>query len=147
MSGVCGSSTDVRSVCSQDWPALTDAFVATGFFGTPIMYRETTSSPWVGGSKEEVTKELAMRMQVPANSTTTRMPLREGTSPHSFTYPALLPYHLLVDAPNLLQAILTPDGALSLSLSLSLSLFLSLSLRQQTGGSLDSARSRRCFSI
>jgi hypothetical protein len=124
-------------VWEQDWPALTDAFVATGFFGTPIMYRETTSSPWVGGSKEEVTKELAMRMQVPANSTTTRMPLRKATSPHSFTYyPPLLPFHLLADAPNLLQGIQTADGARALSLSISLSLSLSPSFSGSRRGAL-----------
>jgi len=56
-------ATGIQAVLNKDWPALTEAFVATGFFGVPLMYRKDPQSPWVPGDKEEVTKELAMRME------------------------------------------------------------------------------------
>ena len=56
-------ASGIQAVLNKDWPALTEAFIATGFFGTPIMYRPTQLDPWRPGTKEAVTEELAMRME------------------------------------------------------------------------------------
>ena len=56
-------ASGIQAVLNKDWPGLTDAFFATGFFGTPLMYRKDPESPWVPGDRAEATKELATRMQ------------------------------------------------------------------------------------
>jgi len=53
----------IQAVLNKDWPTLTEAFIRTGFFGTPIMYRENEQSPWGVGDREKLTKELEERME------------------------------------------------------------------------------------
>ena len=43
-------ASGIQAVLNKDWPRLTDAFVATGFFGTPIMYRPDQVPPGSGFS-------------------------------------------------------------------------------------------------
>lgn len=43
---------------NKDWPTLTEAFIRTGFFGTPIMYRDDEQTPWREGDREQLTREL-----------------------------------------------------------------------------------------
>jgi len=56
-------ASGIQAVLNKDWPGLTDAFFATGFFGDPLMHRETPQSPWGPGDRAKATEELAMRMQ------------------------------------------------------------------------------------
>ena len=48
----------IQAVLNKDWPTLTEAFIRSGFFGTPIMYRDDEQSAWRVGSREQLTCEL-----------------------------------------------------------------------------------------
>ena len=61
-------ASGIQCVLSKDYRGLVDAFVATGFIGTPIEWRKEEKDPWTtthpdGPSVQVMAKELKERME------------------------------------------------------------------------------------
>ena len=59
----------IMCVLNKDWRGLVDAFIATGFVGTPIEYRAQQNLPFSEGSPEDMALELQERMESVAGGT------------------------------------------------------------------------------